>query len=98
MAAQDQVRQYLAYWFQLGKKVFIKNGEAALLPQPVIRGDRYSDEFEECWQQISSLHSKDCYLEGTDQSIAELLTQPGRLALVPAVQCLYPCPIWECLR
>jgi hypothetical protein len=91
MAAQDQVRQYLAYWFQLGKKVFVKNGEVALLPQPVIRGDRYSDEFEKCWQQISSLDSKDCYLEGTDQSIAELLTPAWEISA--CARCAMPVPM-----
>jgi hypothetical protein len=91
MASQDQVRQYLAYWFQLGKKVLIKNGQAALLPQPVIRGDRYSAEFEECWQQIVSPDSKDCYLEGTHQTIAELLSPSWDID--PCARCAMPVPV-----
>ncbi len=71
MATEQQVRQYLAYWFQLGKCVQIKSGEA-LRPRPVIAGDRFSPEFEACWQQVSSV--TDAYLEGTDQTIVELLT------------------------
>ena len=74
MASPTQVKQYLAYWFQLGKGVAIRNGEKILRPQPVIRGDRYSREFEECWRQITSVDSGDCYLEGTNERIAELLT------------------------
>ncbi|MBD1866650.1 hypothetical protein H6F93_12565 [Leptolyngbya sp. FACHB-671] len=91
MASQDQVRQYLAYWFQLGKKVLIKNGQTALLPQPVIRGDRYSAEFEECWHQIVSPDSKDCYLEGTHQTIAELLSPSWEID--PCARCEMPVPV-----
>jgi hypothetical protein len=65
MASEQQVKRYLAYWFQLGKKVVIRNGNSALSPQPVMTGDRYSDEFESIWQQILSPDSGDCYLEGT---------------------------------
>jgi len=70
MASKHEVKQYLAYWFQLGKKVMTNNGSASLLPQPVIEGDRYSDEFETTWQQIISQDSGDCYLEGTQETIA----------------------------
>ena len=74
MASEQNVRQYLAYWFQLGKKVFIRNGQESLKPSSVIAGDRYSAEFEDCWQIVRSPESGDCYLEGTDQTIAELLS------------------------
>ncbi|MEH1942236.1 MAG: hypothetical protein V7L01_18755 [Nostoc sp.] len=84
MATKQQVREYLAYWFQLGKKVITGNGKASFLPQDarglaiaplsVLNGDRYSEEFEECWQKILSPESGDCYLEGTHETIAELLT------------------------
>ena len=74
MASESEVRKYIAYWFQLGKKVLIRNGSEALLPKSVIAGDRYSSEFEECWQKILSLKSGDCYLQGTNETIAQLLT------------------------
>ncbi|NJN85074.1 MAG: hypothetical protein HC881_00485 [Leptolyngbyaceae cyanobacterium SL_7_1] len=109
MASQEQVRQYLAHWFQLGKQVWINNGQAALLPQSVISGDRYSPEFEVCWQQVMSPESGECYLDGTSQTIAELLSPAweisscGRCAMpipvasvgMPALNC--PCidlPLW----
>lgn len=76
MASRHQVKQYLAYWFQLGKRVLTHNGNQAQLPRPVIQGDRYSQEFEECWRLLLSPESQDCYLEGTSQTIAELL-QPN---------------------
>ncbi|MGJ5673189.1 MAG: hypothetical protein ACR9NN_06190 [Nostochopsis sp.] len=91
MASQNEVKKYLAYWFQLGKKVIINNGVEALLPKSVIAGDRYSDEFEECWQTIISEEADDCYLEGTTETIAELLT--SHWEMYPCSRCTMPKPL-----
>lgn len=108
MASEEQVKKYLAYWFQLGKKVVINNGEEQFLPQPIFQGDRYSKEFEVFWQQVIS-KSGSSYLEGTNETIAELLTSkwdmilccrcdmpiPARTMGMPAENC--PCidlPSW----
>ncbi|QMS91191.1 hypothetical protein HUN01_27710 [Nostoc edaphicum CCNP1411] len=105
MATKQEVRGYLAYWFQLGKKVIMGNGKASLLPQDalyetlrerglaiaplsVLNGDRYSEEFEECWQKIISPESGDCYLEGTHETIAELLTPAWDM--LPCGRCNMP--------
>lgn len=74
MASVTQVRTYLAYWFQLGKKIIWRNGEATLLPQPIIQGDHFSPQFEECWQKIMTAAGQDCYLEGGNETIADLLS------------------------
>ncbi len=91
MASEAEVKRYLAYWLQLGKKVVIGNGNLTLQPQSVIAGDRYSQEFENIWQQILSPESGDCYLEGTIQTIAELLTP--RWDLKACVRCEMPVPL-----
>lgn len=91
MASQTQVKQYLAYWLQLGKKVMIRNGREALLPQPVVKGNGYSQEFEACWQKIISPDSGDCYLEGTDETIAQLLTPEWELIMCS--RCELPLPL-----
>jgi hypothetical protein len=91
MASEQQVRQYLAYWFQLGKRVAIGNGREFLLPKPVIAGDRYSDEFEDCWQRVISPDAGDCYLEGTSQTIAELLSPAWQIN--PCARCSMPVPM-----
>ena len=91
MASEQQVKRYLAYWFQLGKKVVIRNGDSALLPQPVIAGNRYSDDFESIWQQILSPDSGDCYLEATDETIAELLTPKWEIE--SCARCDMPIPL-----
>ncbi|MGL5061500.1 MAG: hypothetical protein ACRC62_16115 [Microcoleus sp.] len=74
MALKSEVRKYIAYWFQLGKQVLIRNGSEAVQPKSVIAGDRYSPEFEECWQKIISPESGDCYLQGTNETITQMLT------------------------
>ncbi len=88
MATKQEVKKYLAYWFQLGKKVVTDNGKASFLPQSVFQGDRYSDEFEQCWQKILLPESGDCYLEGTHETIAELLMPTWELA--PCSRCSMP--------
>jgi hypothetical protein len=90
MATKQEIKNYLAYWFQLGKKVVTVNGEASFLPEPVLQGDRYSDEFEECWQKILS-SSSDCYLEGTHETINELLTPAWEV--LPCSRCEMPVPM-----
>lgn len=91
MASSDQVRRYLAYWFQLGKPVVLNNGETQVLPQPVIQGDRYSPEFETCWQRITAHGGRDCYLEGTIQTIEELLSPVWEID--PCARCEMPVPV-----
>ncbi|MFN6515842.1 MAG: hypothetical protein RMY29_015280 [Nostoc sp. CreGUA01] len=88
MATKQEVKVYLAYWFQLGKKVIVGNGQASILPQHVLDGDGYSKEFEECWEKILLPESGDCYLEGTDETIAELLTSAWEM--VSCCRCTMP--------
>lgn len=91
MASEEHVKRYLGYWFQLGKKVLIRNGQAAVLPEPLIVGDHYSQEFESLWQQLLSPDSGDCYLEGTEQTIAELLTP--KWSVTACARCEMPVPL-----
>jgi hypothetical protein len=91
MANKEEVKKYLAYWFQLGKRLVIDNGVAKVLPQPVYRGNSYSPEFEEYWQRITSPEASDCYLEGTDETIRELLTPAW--VMVPCSRCSMPIPL-----
>lgn len=91
MASEQAVKQYLAYWFQLGKKVVIGGSERALLPQPIMQGGAYSQEFENCWQQITSPGAEDSYLEGTPETISELLTDTWQV--LPCARCTMPIPL-----
>ncbi|NJL09700.1 MAG: hypothetical protein HC908_04295 [Calothrix sp. SM1_7_51] len=91
MASQKEVKQYLAYWFQLGKKVVVGNRATTLQPHKIINGDRYSDEFEACWQQIIDKGSDNCYLEGTEETIAQLLNSTWEV--VSCARCSMPVPV-----
>ncbi|MBD2346572.1 hypothetical protein [Anabaena subtropica] len=91
MATKEEVKRYLTHWFQLGKKVVIGNEGTHLLPQPIFQGDRYSQEFEDCWQKILLSSSGDCYLEGTEETIAELLTPAWEM--ISCGRCSMPVPM-----
>jgi hypothetical protein len=90
MASPDQVKQYFAYWFQLGKGVRFQNGRSPLLPKTVIHGNQYSPEFEGVWQQILA-KPEDCYLDGTQETTAELLTPAWEIN--PCSRCAMPMPL-----
>ncbi|MGB7440736.1 MAG: hypothetical protein WA919_06680 [Coleofasciculaceae cyanobacterium] len=91
MASEQQVKRYLAYWLQLGKKIVIPKMNLRLSPPKVISGESYSKEFEEIWQLVLSQASGDCHLEGTSQTIAQLLT--AKWDLEPCARCEMPVPI-----
>lgn len=91
MAQKQEVKKYLAYWFQLGKGIVKGNGMATLLPRQIFAGDVYSQEFEECWQEIIASPSSDYHLEGTHQTIAELLKPEWELS--DCARCQMPVPV-----
>ncbi|MGB3492891.1 MAG: hypothetical protein WBA57_09195 [Elainellaceae cyanobacterium] len=91
MAEAKDVQQYLAYWFQAGKRIMLKGGREAYRPSTVIQGDRYSDEFQKCWNDVLSENSGDCFLEGTDQTIRELLSPSWDVA--SCARCEMPVPM-----
>lgn len=91
MASDQQVKQYMAYWFQLGKRVLLHNGQEAVLPTPVIQGDHYSPAFEQCWHYLKSPEAGECYLEGTSQTIQELLSSDWNIEA--CARCGMPVPM-----
>ena len=90
MASTEQVKQYLAHWFQLGKGVVCPKRQERIYPQVIFKEHHYSTEFEECWQKIIYTDA-DCYLEGTDQTIQQLLSPAWELIDCP--RCHLPIPI-----
>ncbi len=49
MASINQVKHYLACWFQLGKPLYIPRESKTLLPNPVRSNLGYSEDFDNCW-------------------------------------------------
>ncbi len=93
MASTTQVKTYLAHWFQLGKKLIWNNGKAELLPEKVIQGDRFTPEFEACWEKVISIGGKDCYLEGSSATIEDLFSSAWTID--QCARCAMPVPVVE---
>jgi len=89
MASIIEVKEYLAYWFQLGKRVVMPKSQKKLLPIPVFERSKYSLVFEEYWQEILTT-KEDCYLDGTEQTIKELLTPVWEI--INCSRCTLPVP------
>lgn len=88
LTTPDPIKAYLAHWFQLGKKLYIKSGQAQLCPSPVLIPGGYSQEFEACWAYINSGQAGDCYLEGTQETIAQL--QQQQWEIIRCARCAMP--------
>lgn len=91
MASIIEVQQYLAYWFQLGKKMILSKSDRTLLPHKVYEGDRLSAEFLSCWEEIISNPEENPHLEGTYQTISELLSP--KWDIIPCARCNMPVPM-----
>lgn len=93
MASATEVKTYLAHWFQLGKKLIWRNGKEELLPGKVLQGERFSPEFESCWEKIMSVGGRDCYLAGSEATIQELLSSAWTIDRCS--RCAMPVPMVE---
>ncbi len=91
MSNYDAVKKYFAQWLQMGKKVFMKNQNKLVGMNCVVRGESYTNEFEQLWAEISDPRSGDVYLEGTDESVQELLSP--KWEVIACARCAMPVPI-----
>ena len=91
MASHLEVKKYLAHWFQLGKGVLSDKHSSVYLPEKIIQGDRYSDDFEQCWEAMMQEDPGQLYLRGTDQSVADLLSPAWEI--VSCARCEMPIPL-----
>lgn len=80
MASQQDVQHYLAYWFQLGKPIHISNGRLTQRPVPVLEGNQFSRAFRDCWKLIMAVGGRDCYLDGTQETVEQLLSPKWEIA------------------
>jgi len=91
MAESEKVKKYIAYWFQLGKKIVIPSRNTAVLPSRILNSHGYSHEFEKCWELVTDRKTGDCYLEGTSQTIQELLSSKWEIS--ECARCSMPVPM-----
>lgn len=93
MASRNEVKSYLAHWFQLGKQVVSDDGQTVYQLPKVVQGERFSPEFEACWAHIIANGGRAYYLNGTSQTIEELL-QPT-WDIVNCARCEMPIPLTQ---
>ncbi|MEM9543861.1 MAG: hypothetical protein AAGA60_30805 [Cyanobacteria bacterium P01_E01_bin.42] len=93
MATQEQVKDYLACWFQLGKGLEVTEDEQIVRFKSILHGDRYSREFENCWQKILQSNGRGFILEGTHQGVDELLSCDWEI--LACYRCHMPIPMPE---
>jgi hypothetical protein len=94
MASQHDVKKYLAYWLQLGRGVQMPGQPSPTKPATMLGDDAYSDEFETLWVTLQTPSIADqSYLEGTDQTITQLLSTSW--IIEPCARCALPVPLKE---
>lgn len=91
MASPSKVKAYLAHWLQLGKSVLIRNGRLESKPKETIVGESYSLEFEQLWCDVQAVESGPCYLAGTEQTVAQLMSSEWEIVDCP--RCSMPQPL-----
>lgn len=92
MALPNEVKTYLSYWFQLGRGVRMPPRDGVVKPQAVLADGRYSSEFEALWQQLMQPKvAASSYLEGTEQTIAQLLAPDWDIQ--DCARCSLPIPM-----
>lgn len=93
MAAAETVRAYLACWFQLNKGMVHHPSGQRWCPQPVLAGEMYSPAFEATWEAMTTAGREACYLEGTPQTLADLLSPAWEVTACGRCQMPVPMPI-----
>lgn len=91
MADQQRVKDYLAYWLQTGKRLFYSAVPEGHQFKSILQGNRYSKEFESCWEQVSDPASGEAHLEGMTQTIQELLSPEWEI--MACSRCEMPIPM-----
>jgi hypothetical protein len=88
MANTIDVKNYIACWMQLGRSMWLQGGQQQRQVQQVLNGEQYSQEFEDCWQQVLAPDGGDCYLDGTTVTVNELMSPTWEI--VDCARCHMP--------
>ncbi len=91
MASRETVKNYCAQWLQLGKKIIFSGHDRAVGLKNVVQGEGYSPEFESFWYAISGKYAREAYLEDTDETIHDLLSERWELLPCPRCRLLSAC-------
>jgi hypothetical protein len=92
MASINHIKTYLAYWFQLGRGLWMPGHDELVCPVTVLGDGAYSADFESLWTELEIPYiAAQSYLEGTEQTIAELLSPIWEVS--PCARCGLPIPL-----
>ncbi|MBD2176647.1 hypothetical protein H6F42_06925 [Pseudanabaena sp. FACHB-1998] len=91
MASRTLVKTYLAQWMQMGKAVHLPQQNKEVYIHKIIQGEKYSPVFNKLWDEISTAKAQEAYLNGTSQTISDLLS--NQWEIIPCARCslLVPC-------
>ena len=89
MATESQIKQYLACWLQVGKRVIHDDGEQDFHPPKILNDSGYSQEFEDWWDDVCQ-NASHWHLEGCDRALDALFSPHWDIVECPL--CVMPVP------
>ena len=85
MASRTLVKNYIAQWMQMGKSISLSTQGKQVSIYKIINGEEYSSLFNQLWDEISTTKADEAYLDGTDQTIDDLLSD--RWEIIGCARC-----------
>lgn len=85
MASRTFVKNYIAQWMQMGKSVSLSTQGEQVSIYKILDGEEYSSSFNKLWDEISTTKADQAYLDGTDQTINDLLSD--RWEIIGCARC-----------
>jgi hypothetical protein len=85
MASRTFVKNYIAQWMQMGKSVSLSTQGEQVSIYKILDGEEYSSSFNQLWDEISTTKADQAYLDGTDQTINDLLSD--RWEIIGCARC-----------
>ena len=85
MASRTLVKNYIAQWMQMGKSISLSTQGKQVSIYKIINGEEYSSLFNKLWDEISTTKADEAYLDGTDQTIDDLLSD--RWEIIGCARC-----------
>jgi hypothetical protein len=85
MASRTLVKNYIAQWMQMGKSVSLSTQGEQVSIYKILNGEEYSSLFNKLWDEISTTKADQAYLDGTDQTIDDLLSD--RWEIIGCARC-----------
>jgi hypothetical protein len=90
MASRTLVKNYVAQWMQMGKPVSLSTQGEQVRLYKILQGEKYSPSFNQLWDEISTTKAQEAYLNGTNQTISDLLSNKWEIIACARCNLLVP--------